>query len=315
MERPALQRGTLAISTVALRRASARMAAIGSLAGGLLILLIVSGYIVPPYLYLVAVALPLTGIGLLTRERGERLAWTGYVLGFVLFAQLRALADLTPVPVQFEYAIDLERALFGHPIPTVRWQAAVYRLGAWSLWDKYVVLVHLSYFIVPHAFAFLCWRARKDIFRRYAAAALMTYYIGLVAGALLPTAPPWLAGQTGYLPHVYRVAQDLWTQTSPDAYDYAYAVAGTNDVAAMPSLHVAIAAVIALAARRFGAIGAAAGTLYVASMTAILVYGGEHYVIDAIVGALLAGAAWWTAGRGPARAPVPARDRTATFRA
>ncbi|MGH8542917.1 MAG: phosphatase PAP2 family protein, partial [Gammaproteobacteria bacterium] len=136
----------------------------------------------------------------------------------------------------------------------------------------------------------------RSLFRRYVVAALATYYGGLVVCFLLPTAPPWLAGQTGALPHVFRVAEDLYGNVSPEVYDYAYSVAGTNSVAAMPSLHQAIAMLIALAASRVHPIIAVAGWLYAVSMGIALVYTGEHYVVDLLAGAALAWGAWRVAG-------------------
>lgn len=270
---------------------------------GLLIVFVVSGWVVPPYLFILALALPLIGIILVT-GRGERLAWTAYILGFVVFAYLRAVADLTPVPVAFDYVIAADRWLGGGVVPTVALQESFYTLGNPTAWDYYTLLIHFTYFFVPHLFAFTLWTRDRSLFRRYVVAALAAYYAGLIACALLPTAPPWLAGQTGALPHVFRVAEDVYGGVSPEVYDYAYAVAGTNAVAAMPSLHQAIAVLIALAATRIHPVAAMLGWAYAVSMGVALVYTGEHYVVDLLAGAALAGVMWWIGRR------LAHRDRT-----
>jgi membrane-associated phospholipid phosphatase len=75
------------------------------------------------------------------------------------------------------------------------------------------------------------------------------------------------------------------------------AAVGQNDVAAMPSLHMAITVVIALFAwhcnRRLGALG----LLYAAGMGFTLVYLGEHYVADVLAGVAFAAGSWFVALR------------------
>ena len=267
---------------------------------GLLVVFVVSGWVVPPYLFILALALPLIGIAMVA-AREDRLTWMVYILGFVVFAYLRAVADKTPIPVAYDYVIAADRWLGGGVVPTVALQARFYTLGSPTPWDYYTLLTHFTYFFVPHLFAFALWVHNRLIFRRYVVAALATYYVGLVACVVLPTAPPWLAGQTGALPHVFRIAEDVYAGASAEAYDFAYAVAGTNAVAAMPSLHQAIAALMALAAMRIHPVAAALGWTYAVTMGVALVYTGEHYVVDLLAGVALAWGAWRVANR-------PSRD-------
>ena len=277
---------------------------------GLLVVFTVSGWVVPPYLFLLALALPLIGIALVA-GRKDRLTWTAYILGFVAFAYLRAVADGTPIPVAYDYVIVADRWLGGGVVPTVAMQARFYELGNPSVWDYYTLLTHFTYFFVPHLFAFALWNHNRGLFRRYVVSALATYYVGLVACVLLPTAPPWLAGQTGALAHVFRIAEDVYAGASVEAYDYAYAVAGTNAVAAMPSLHQAIAALIALATMRIHPVAAALGWAYAITMGVALVYTGEHYVVDLLAGVLLAWGVWRVVNR-PARGAQSCEESSGT---
>lgn len=279
-----------------LKRAGRNLLTMGFLVSGLSIVFVVSGYVVPPYLFIIAVALPIAGMAFLVADRVDRRFWSAYILVFVVFTYLRALADLTPFPIGWEYVISLDSLLFFGEIPTLWMQAQFYRLGSPSVWDYYSVLIHFTYFFLPHLFAFGIWRRDRRLFHRYAAAAIATYYAALLACFILPTAPPWLAGQTERLPHVYRVVEDLLKGYTPAAYDYAYSVAGTNAVAAMPSLHMAIACVIAFASSRIGPAAGALGWGYAASMGLVLVYTGEHYAVDLLAGIALAAICWKAAG-------------------
>lgn len=277
-------------------RAILGVASVGLLIVGLLALGLVSGWLIPPAVFIVAVAFPLLGIVYLTDRRESRLAWTVYVLGFVLFAYLRALADETPVPVQYGYVIALEQALPGS-IPTLFLQARLYELGVPDLLDSVTVILHFSYFIAPHLFAVSLLVGTRRLFGRYVVAALGTYYGALLVSAVVPTAPPWLAAQDGYLTHVFRIVEDVLLRVDPETYTYAYEVAGTNAVAAMPSLHYGITWAIALAASRWHPVAGVLGWTYSLAMGAALVYAGEHYVVDLVAGALLAHACWLAAGR------------------
>ncbi|MGH7556651.1 MAG: phosphatase PAP2 family protein [Gemmatimonadota bacterium] len=273
-------------------RLSRNFLALFCLIFGLVAIFLVSGWLVPSYLFILAVALPSATLALGVRDRADRTVWLAYILGFVMFAYLRGLADETNLLVRYDYVIALDRALFLGHVPTVWLQERFHVLGNPSAWDYSCVFLHFTYFFLPPLFALVLWRRDGRLFHRYVCAGLATYYVALLTSALLPTAPPWLAGQTGDLPHVYRIVEDILTGASPGAYDYAYAVAGTNPVAAMPSLHMAISCVIALSSWRLGRWPRIAGSAYAASMGMALVYSGEHYVIDIVAGVLLAVACW-----------------------
>lgn len=272
------------------------VASVAILLAGLVALGLVSGWLLPPGVFIVAVAFPLLGVAYLTDRRESRLQWTCYVLGFVLFAYLRSVADETPIPVFYEYVIALEQALPGS-IPTLFLQARLYELGNPDMLDWVAVVLHFSYFIVPHLFAVSLLMGTRRLFGRYVVAALGTYYGALLVSAILPTAPPWLAAQDGYLSHVFRVVENVLLNVDPETYTYAYEVAGTNPVAAMPSLHYGITWLIALAAFRWHPVVGLVAWTYSLAMGGALVYSGEHYVVDLVAGALLAHACWLASGR------------------
>jgi membrane-associated phospholipid phosphatase len=220
--------------------------------------------------------------------------WAVYILGFVLFAHLRTLADETGVATQFAYPIDVDEAMFFGQVPTIWLQEHFYTYGATGPLEVFTMPVYLSYFVVPHIVAFIIWRMYPQRFPVYVAAILAAVYLGLLMSFLVPTAPPWLAGQTGELPHVYRVLDDIGRSVSPGAYQQAYSTAGPNDVAAMPSLHTALPVVVAFAMWGTQRALSIAAIAYACAMGFTLVYLGEHYVAD-VIGGVLTGAVAWTA--------------------
>jgi membrane-associated phospholipid phosphatase len=94
---------------------------------------------------------------------------------------------------------------------------------------------------------------------------------------------------------VYRPMVDLLSQSAPGVYTYGLSVAGGNDVAAMPSLHAAMATGIWFAARGTRLVWV--GAVYAIAMWIALVYLGEHYVVDVLAGAALMAWSWRTVSR------------------
>ena len=276
---------------------AARVAVAVTRIGRLLLLgsaLMVAGFgriALPTLWYLPALAGSLVVLYLATRGSSFRW-WAAYLGGFGAFVALRATADETLMPWLYDYAIAFDQlgGLFG--TPTVWIQGQLYRPGQAGLLDWITLATYLSYFIVGHLIAALIWAKDRQRFPRYVIAMVGTYFIGLAGSFLLPTAPPWLAAQKGHLPQVYRVVVDLTDQTSNNISEIGDSLAGSNVVAAMPSLHTAVTVVIAIVLCSRGWRWGVLGITYAAAMSFSLVYLGEHYLVDVIAGALTGAAAW-----------------------
>jgi membrane-associated phospholipid phosphatase len=232
----------------------------------------------------------------------ELRAWATYVATFVAFAVLRRSADEWGPVAATDYPIAADRLLGAGEVPTLWLQRAAYASGAPAWYDWAAVAVHLSYYAVPLLVALLLALRARGWLARYLHALSACYALGLVGHVLLPTVPPWMAAQTGALPHVHRIVHELWDGVSPQLYAYGYSVAGVNDVAAMPSLHTAAAATVALVGWQIGGHWRWLGAAYLGAMMLALAYLGEHYVVDELAGALLAAACWWAVARGRPRA-------------
>ena len=200
----------------------------------------------PPLLLVGAVGSALAGVYVAQPRDGAVRWWALYLGGFMLFALLRNVADETAIPWRFDYVIAAERALHLGVVPTVWLQERFYTVNEVRFYDTIAYAVYVSYFFAPHLVGVLIWRSDRVRFRLFVATMLTTFYAGLLASAALPTAPPWLAGQGGHLPHVFKVKGYITEDVSPELYEAAYALVAANPVAAMPSLHMAITVVVAL---------------------------------------------------------------------
>ena len=201
-----------------------------------------------------------------------------------------------------------DQLLFGGHVPTVWLQQHLYTPGRAHWWDVVAVPVYFSHFVVSLAVAVLLWAVSYRLFRRYVWTLVTLTVITLATYALFPAAPPWMAGLPANhaLPDVVRVVpatlKALGGHTVSSAVERGAAY--SNRVAAMPSLHGAIPMMLLLfgwplVRTRTRVLLAA----YVVAMLLTLVYAGEHYVTDILVGWLYAaasvvGASWWFDRRG-----------------
>jgi membrane-associated phospholipid phosphatase len=209
-----------------------------------------------------------------------------YVLGLFIYTVLRSFADDTAIAPRYDLVIALEEWLFFGHVPTVWLQQHLLDTARLGLLDWLTVQVHWSYFFVPHLGGALVWLFRRELFPRYVFLIMGTFYLGLVLYFLFPTVPPWLAADYGVLPGVNRVMDYVGRQVDPATYDRLYDALGVpNAVAAMPSLHMGVTFAVYLFARDVNRRIAWILLVYSLLMGFSLVYMGEHYAVDVIVGA------------------------------
>jgi len=218
-----------------------------------------------------------------------------FAAAFELFARLRALADQTGIPVKFRYPIDFDHWLFPGSDPVVWLQRHLGQGSRLDLLDFLLVGVYASYFVVPPAIALILWLRRSRDFVPYALSIIVTLYLGLVINFLVPTAPPWMAAKYGYLPPLTRLVASVLNHFIPGIFNAGDTVAGPNDVAAMPSLHFAVICIIAFYVTTRLRYGFVIGVGYILAMSFALIYLGEHYLSDVLVGFIVAACAWWVA--------------------
>lgn len=235
--------------------------------------------------------------------RRERVVWFGYVTGIFIYTLLRAFADETAIPVQTTYVIRLDEWLPGpSPVQFLQEQRLARGFPNWV--DYLAIAVHWSFFITPHAGAVWAFVYRRTAFAAYAAALVITMWLGLLLFFVVPTTPPWLAAEQGRLDGVTRVMDSTVRERlggeggalegGAETYDEFYKALGEpNSVAAMPSIHMGVTFVMLLWVQRFAKRYTWWLVAYCVAMAIALVYLGEHYVADEVGGLAVAFVAWW----------------------
>lgn len=183
--------------------------------------------------------------------------------------------------------IDVDRTLFGNHVPTVWLQDRFYDVTHIHWWDRIAVPVYLSHFLVSLVLAIILWCVNYRLFRSYLAVLVTLTVVTLATYVVFPAAPPWMAALNGHLPDVHRVVQETLAKMGGDTLNTVVekGAAYSNPVAAMPSLHAAIPMMLVLffwrEVRRRGRVLLVA---YALAMAVTLVYTGEHYVADILLG-------------------------------
>ena len=209
--------------------------------------------------------------------------WWLPVAGLVVYFYSRGLTDELGLPVHVSMPIRFDTWLGGGEIPTTRlqdaWCADPCLKDSEPRWYDFVLTtVYATHFLTGLTIAAVLWVRRRVEWIRW-----MRRYLVINFGALAITARGWHDIGLG---RVDLILQGVG-----------------NPVAAMPSLHAGITFLVAFyGIQRLRTRWRWLLALYPLAMSTALVYNAEHYVIDILAGALLAGLVlvgcqWWENSR------------------
>ena len=187
---------------------------------------------------------------------------------------------------------DADRAVFG-VVPTVWLQERLVD-GSAHWYDAVAALVYSTHFVAIPVLTAVVWFRVRDRFRSWLVCVLTMTGVGMAGYVAYPAAPPWLASDLGQVGPVRRISTLGWEWLHLDALATltGSGQAGSNPVAAMPSLHAGAALLVALFVWPLVSTPwRAALAAYVLAMGLTLVHTGEHYVVDVVAGWLTAAVA------------------------
>jgi membrane-associated phospholipid phosphatase len=229
------------------------------------------------------------------------LDWLPLVAALGVYDLSRGAADSLGIGVHFDTMADFDRLVFLGETPTQWLQARLYDPEAVHWWDVGFTLVYTSYFIVPFAVAGVLWARDRLAFLRFARRLVTLAGAGLATYVAFPAAPPWLASEEGLLSGVQRTTSRGWAVLDiGTAGLFSEGQEAVNLVAAVPSLHSAFVALVAMFLwKRVRMVwGRVLLALYPLAMGLTLIATGEHYFFDVLLGWLyaaivMAGWGWW----------------------
>jgi membrane-associated phospholipid phosphatase len=201
------------------------------------------------------------------------------------------------IPLHVHFPIRADLWLGDHlgmgTMPTT-WVQEHFHAGTSVPWYGVLVsLVYSSHFLVMPIVAIVLWITNRARFRVWMNMVIVLAVAGVATYVLFPMAPPWLADSGGVFPGGFV---GRYTSEGFDLIGL-HMIGGlvsqgqylVNPVAAMPSLHTAYATMVA-GFFWFGRPWWAKVLLacYPLAMGFALLYGGEHYLVDELAGAVYA---------------------------
>jgi membrane-associated phospholipid phosphatase len=181
--------------------------------------------------------------------------------------------------------LQIDTDLFG-TAPTVTLQHWLWHGGV-TWYDVIAWAVYVTHFLATPVLAAVLWKIDRPRFRVFSIMVAALSFAGLLTYALYPAAPPWMASEQHLIAPITRIVPHVWLalplNSAGSLIEHGYRYA--NDVAAVPSLHAAFSLLVAMTLwprkrtwlRPFVA-------LYPLAMAFSLVYTGEHYVSDVVLG-------------------------------
>lgn len=207
--------------------------------------------------------------------------------------------------------IDFDRFFFFGHVPTIWLQSHFHQSGHFAVYDMaaqgrfYVngplrwydvvaTVLYLMHFVFPMIVAFALWLWKRPVFLEFMGSFLLVALAGFCTFVFFPAAPPWIAANWyHYLPHVDRILQSgilfFGGQQSFSAlYQWLWDHGGWDLYGAVPSEHAAFPFLCFLYARQAWPRAGWLLLIYCVAVWVAVVYMGEHYVADVVVGVIYA---------------------------
>lgn len=223
----------------------------------------------------------------LRAQRNMLRDWSVFAAMLFAYEYSRGLADQLGVPVQKTLVRNLDRIMFFGSDPSV-WLQERLNISSTLAWYEYPLAVtYMTHFILPMGTAVLLWWVSREQWVRYVRRLSILFFLAVTTYVVLPVAPPWMIAKEGLIGPIKRITARGWSEmglhTVSKVFERGAAI--SNPVAAMPSLHAACALLVVVFFWNKMRIWMKPIALVLpAAMAFCLVYFGEHYVADIIIG-------------------------------
>ncbi len=255
--------------------------------------------------------------------------WGVFILVLLTWQLASPLATRFAFPDHLTSLISADKFLFFGHVPPLWLQQHLYHPGHLYPWDVLAATMYLLHFLTPLLAAFVLWLANREMFAKFAVAFVVVALAGWATYVLYPAVPPWMAAEKlvaihgkyysaadwlhlralgiqhpywyiqahghVYLPGVKNIFQSImshWYNSYNGTIFFAGLHMSYDKVGAIPSEHAAYPMLFFLFLRRqFGRVAYVA-LAYIALLVFSIMYLGQHYFIDALVGFAYAAAGY-----------------------
>lgn len=230
------------------------------------------------------------GSFIIGRARMFLFDWIPFVLSYFGYEFLRSVVPFVNKNVHILGMIKIDQFIFGY-IPAAKFQSLLYNPTSLHWYDYASALVYISHFVTPMLVGFFFWLTDRKTFKEFSIALLILSYAALITFIVFPAMPPWMASDMGYIPE--KIPQTLGPIMShfPIAsfsFPTLYQFVASDLVAAVPSLHAAFPLLILFYLVKKYKKAGLVFLPYVGAVWFAVMYLGEHYFTDILIGAIYA---------------------------
>jgi hypothetical protein len=273
---------------------------IGGYAVGLGGMIATRGLYLTPDRYFLILLVPALALGVARRYVIDVLP---FIVLIILYEVARGVAHILRPHPHYTPQLDIDRWLTG-TVPTI-WLQDLLWDGHLSWWEWVRSMLTKLHFIVPPTLLFLIWLRRRELYYRFAATMLAVSSAGAITFVLWPAAPPWMAGRDGWIPNVHRIGYREVAGVPESTSSWIHQLYDIrNEAAAVPSLHAAYALLVVLFCFALGRRVGLCAIPYAVGMWFAIVYFGEHYLSDALLGCAYGAIGYVLVGRWWPRSPI-----------
>ncbi|MCK9450192.1 MAG: phosphatase PAP2 family protein [Bacteroidales bacterium] len=217
-----------------------------------------------------------------------------FIVYWIIYDSMRILPNYEVSPVRIQEPYLLEKSLFGISINDLIYTPNEYfDLIQSRFLDIVSALFYLNWVPVPLAFGVYLYYKNKRLFTQFSLVFLFTNLLGFVIYYIYPAAPPWYVNLYGFELHLGVQGNSAGLARFDELTGIPIFASlynkNANVLAAIPSLHAAYPVIVLYYGIR-NKLGWF-NLLFVLFMLGIwfsAVYSGHHYIIDVVLGAVVA---------------------------
>ncbi len=267
----------------------------------------------------VAILLVIAALGT-GRIRAFLRDWSAFVVVILAWQVLQGMSNsFTHLRPHVGEMIAVDRFLFHGTLPTlwlqqhfyhpshIQWydvsSAPLYHNSithvaatyTYQWYDFGAATLYTLHFILPLGVAFALWFWKRQVFLQFMVSFMLLALCGFATYVVFPAAPPWAASQWFHvIPHVTKIFDQVMGQSQSYSAitQWTWNHGGWDVYGAVPSEHAAFPFLCFLYARRAWKRGGWILLPYCFLVWVAVVYLGEHYVTDVIVGVVYAALAY-----------------------
>src|SRR5579871_5828602 len=167
-----------------------------------------------------------------------------FLLILLAFSSLKFFVPYYGASVEYDLMPHLDKLLVGN-LATTDLQRLLWH-GHVQWYDFLFYGFYAAHYVLVVLLAWLVYKLRRSEYNNFSFVYVLLSLSAFMFFIFYPTAPPWLASENGYIPHIARISGAVYSGLGVHNYPGLYNQVSPDAVAAFPSLHAAYAVLFSI---------------------------------------------------------------------